>query len=355
MYSAQRIKMFIIAALIMLAPLSLSRCDDDLDNLITREQRINNNKETPDIPSIGTGTWTMHADAGVSRRGAAFAVKDGWAYVHGGANSFGVADELWRFSLSSGEVELIDAGTALASHGMAFVGDVLYVFGGRDSGGAPARTFLFYDFSIQGESGWTGTIEVSDTNGPFPGARYGHSVLGSDDYLYVYGGTDDIAWDAALYRFDPNDTPKPRWSKVSLDGPEVAGHGSALDGDMLYVFGGLHDDSEETAYRDVLSAYSFSAGEWNSISVLSSGPRAWIGLALADSSLYTCFGLNSGGLLKDSWMYSPATGWSALNEGPAPRAEYCLGSAAGAVVLYGGYDPSSGRYYSDIWVFSLDE
>lgn len=360
-----KIKFFAIISLSLLMIFACISCDDNMDNLITEEinasQENNNpsgeNVEPSDEDDEHPGNWELLKKTGIALKNAASAEYNGWLYIHGGENPLGTANTFWRINLTSGTIESLGEDIFLSSHEMVVIDGLLYLFGGRDGNGYAVNTFRTYDLDNIGELRWIREIAVSDTNGPFPLARYGHRTFTYNGYFFVYGGIEDSGiFDNVIYRFDPLDTPKPRWIKLNTEGPARAGAGVVVYDDKLFVFGGLQSTiSVGNTFRKELWCYDFVLDQWSSLAAPEeAAPGAWMRLSLSGDCIVSLWGENATGTSDDSFCYYQTGVWELLNIGPDSRSFYSMNSWAGNTVVYGGYNSKTSLYYDDIWILTMD-
>lgn len=351
-------KRYIILSVIMIFIASIISCDDNIDEIIT-EEIIKSENETGSSGNNNeiSGTWKLLKNTGISLKNAASAEYNGWLYIHGGENSLGTVNTFWRIDLTSGNIESLGEDIYVSNHDMAVIDGLLYLFGGKDENGDAVNCFRTYDLNNIGFPGWIVEITVSGTNGPFPTARYGHRTVANEGYLYIFGGTDDLGiMDNALYRFDPLDTPKPRWEKINTEGPLVTGAGAAVGNNHIYVFAGFDSIGPSgNNYTNNLWVYDISSNEWAFVTVPGNiTPRGWIHCTMINDRLISLWGEHINGVINNSVSYNPAETWSVIINGPDARSNYTLRSWSGYAVIYGGNNSYTSRYFDDIWLLELN-
>ena len=299
----------------------------------------------------------MIKNTGIALAGAAVAEHGEWLYIYGGENALGIVDDFWRIHILTGAIESLGTDRPRSRHGIAVLGDTLYLFGGLDENGSVVDTLMTYDLNNIGGSDWKAELGASDTTGPFPSARYGHQVFAYDGALYIYGGTGNTsAGDTVLHRLSNFSDDKPKWENLNADGPALAGFGAAVSGDSLFAFGGFrYNDTAGIVYINDMWRYDFTTDRWSVIDLSTAPvPRAWIQLVMIKGTAYTFWGRDGSDTLEDSWSYCTAGQWKSIYGAPEPRALYAMASLGDELLIYGGYNSDTDVYYSDLWLLELD-
>ena len=195
-------------------------------------------------------------------------------------------------------------------------GTGLYIFGGRDSGGACTTTVQVYYPD-------TNTTAVIATD-PFPGTVNGApifpggvAVTGNKGYAWggFCGGTTDPYTGSQTWIFNPMGAAGSRWSSgPGLPAPGAYQSAAVLDGKIYSIGGDTYDGSSLIPYADVLMLDPASHGGpvWQ---VKASIPTASSGVAGCDESRAFGFDTGSGWSLAGKivlagcgqWNQSPTT------------------------------------------------
>ncbi len=87
----------------------------------------------------------------------------------------------------------------LAGHAAAFIGDVMYVFGGESETGLLGE---LYELSINANPPQWSLSTATGSAGLAPEARFGHRLLSNGLFLYVVGGKGSVKHLMDVWRFD---------------------------------------------------------------------------------------------------------------------------------------------------------
>jgi hypothetical protein len=122
--------------------------------------------------------------------------------------------------------------TARDFHSAVIYGDYLYIFGGDDVAAGYLQDTHRLDL---GTLAWSGALTTSGTK---PAARYVHSAVVHDNYMYVFGGLSSSYYqDTHRLNLDTLE-----WSgELTTTGTKPTGrfgHTARVYGDYMYVFGG---------------------------------------------------------------------------------------------------------------------
>eukprot|EP00961_Rhodomonas_salina_P019786 266432-Rhodomonas_salina.1 len=293
--------------------------------------------------------------------------------------------------------------------GIASVGDLIYVFGGRQVNDSNA----LHVFSAS-NSTWASLSEVAGGDAPAP--RSGLAMAAVDHILYVFGGqsarevadgfelttlgdlhrfdTHARTWMApvekpettartsfamtavgtTLYAFGGNDasgrlgdlqqmaSDTTLWTalngSVAGDKPDAkATMGMAVVESVLYVFGGVVGAAPSID----LHAFDAQSLRWRNLTDAASGDapsaRSGMGMAAVASSLYVFGGLTLSGFVNDVYLLE-TTGmiWSNLTGGvnglpPSPRDAFGIATVGSSIYVFGGYDDALALLLNDLHVF----
>lgn len=132
---------------------------------------------------------------------------------------------------------------------------------------------------------------------PLPKARYSHSVVSCDGFVYVLGGRDESTQLlSSVFRFDPSGN---KWQAVASLPYQVAGLGVCVFGGQIYVVGGL----ASVGSIDIVLRYSARNNVWQRVANLNC-PRGATSIVCDEKFMYALGGMRkSGSGLNASWEY----------------------------------------------------
>ncbi|PKY06560.1 putative cell polarity protein [Aspergillus campestris IBT 28561] len=159
-------------------------------------------------------------------------------------------------------------------HTLNILGSKIYVFGGQVEG------FFFNDLvafdlnQLQNPTNtWEFLIRNSHEGGPPPGqippARTNHTIVGFNDKLYLFGGTNGVQWFNDVWCYDPRAN---QWTQLDCVGfipTPREGHAAALVNDVMYIFGGRTDEGLDLGD---LAAFRISTRRWYSFQNMGPAP-----------------------------------------------------------------------------------
>lgn len=323
----------------------------------------------------GTYTWTNRTSSGSPSpqcvHSMAFDPTRITTMLFSGRNERGNVSETWGYD--SGLNKWTDLAprtcpTPRSDHAMAYdiaSGDVI-LFGGQFAWGHSNDIWRYKAIS----NAWSPLGPSS----PMPSARQGHSMVYDqrNGLMVLFGGQDaagvqDDTWTCNLstnawVKMNPPSSPPPRTS-----------HSMVYDdatGDVL-LFGG--QTVQYSPYNVILLGdtwtYNVAANSWSQKSGLPA-PSARYGHAMGyDSARRTAVlfgGVESGGLMGDTWTRNSTTGlWMNMTPQPSPRKGFDYTMAYGGpscnVLLFGGWDGSVSAggstsschpYPSETWTYN---
>ncbi|KAG0133099.1 hypothetical protein HOY82DRAFT_605170 [Tuber indicum] len=145
-------------------------------------------------------------------------------------------------------------------HTLNILGSKLYIFGGQVDG------FFFNDLvafdlnTLQSAgSGWEVLVPAREAGADMPASRTNHTIVTWADKLYLFGGTNGLAWFNDVWSYDPRSN---SWSQLDCIGyipSPREGHAAALVGDVMYIFGGRTSEGEDLGD---LAAFRISSRRW---------------------------------------------------------------------------------------------
>ncbi|XP_068642444.1 thiohydroximate-O-sulfate sulfur/sulfate-lyase (nitrile-forming) NSP5 [Aristolochia californica] len=226
---------------------------------------------------------------------------------------------------------------ARSSHAITVVGNKAYVFGGELVPRVPVdNKLLVFDL---GNLTWS----ITDASGDVPPPRLGVTTAAVGEVIYVFGGRDgDHKELNELYAFD---TRTNKWALVSsgeVGPPHRSYHSIASDDRRVYIFGGCGVSGR----LNDLWAYDVIDGEWLQYAAAGAAcrGRGGPGLAVIDGRIWVVYGF-AGEEVDDVHCFDPSSGkWSQVEttgEKPSPRSVFSTAGIGKYVFIYGGeIDPS---------------
>ncbi|KAG9448557.1 hypothetical protein H6P81_008522 [Aristolochia fimbriata] len=258
-------------------------------------------------------------------------------------------------------VKLAQKGTgpgARSSHAITVVGNNAYVFGGEHVPRVPVDDkLLVLDL---GDLTWS----AADAGGDVPPPRVGVTMAAVGDVVYVFGGRDaDHKELNELYAFD---TRTGTWTLLSsgvAGPPHRSYHSMTSDGRRrAYVFGGCGVSGR----LNDLWAYDAVDGEWTRYPDAGDAcrGRGGPGLAVVDGKIWVVYGF-AGEETDDVHCFDPSTGkWTEVEttgEKPSPRSVFSTAAIGKYVFVYGGeIDPSdqghlgAGKFSGEVYALDTE-
>ncbi|EDO49239.1 predicted protein [Nematostella vectensis] len=138
------------------------------------------------------------------------------------------------------DVQVIDTVTGptpspRTCHGMAAVGDKLFVFGGGHKGADPVDDNQMHVYNAETDS-WSQLT----TSGEQPCCRHGHIMVAIGTSIFLHGGMAGSDMFDDLFQFN---TENNSWTKLNPTGdvpPSRTAHAAVAIGHRLYLFGGMN-------------------------------------------------------------------------------------------------------------------
>ncbi|KAJ1491890.1 hypothetical protein T484DRAFT_1772988 [Baffinella frigidus] len=275
----------------------------------------------------------------------------GSLYVFGGEEAAGTdRNDLWAYSYNDSVGAWHDVGSSLDQtapapssrhdHGLAAVGDRVFLFGGGVAtsrrNGYIAGYAPLGDLWELGSSGWS---EMSSlVAGAAPEGRERHGFAFSEGGIHLFGGalihTYDPATDALFPVFLEDhlvlDPVAMSWTALAPSPPRVARNLFVALGGDVYSWGGIRlRPADGVAYLMVSASGNFGACD-------------------TDMGAVWKFDVAEG-----TWS-NVGVRWGATV--PSPRDGFAYTAANGTVWVYGGSDyPISSTFLNDLWAFSITE
>lgn len=246
---------------------------------------------------------------------------------------------------------------ARSSHAITVVGDKVYAFGGEFTPRVPVDNNL-YVFDLL-EKTWS----VAEATGDIPPPRVGVAMASIGDIIYVFAGRDAAHKELnELYSYD---TSSNKWTLLSSGGtgPENRSyHSIAADGRCIYVFGGCGVSGR----LNDLWAYDAIDAKWTKFPEAGQNckPRGGPGLAVSLGKIWLVYGfsgvelddVHSFDLVEEKWIQVETTG-----EKPTPRSVFSTLGIGKYIFIYGGeIDPSdlghlgAGKFSAEVYALDTE-
>lgn len=319
------------------------------------------------IPDTGTvfkkGSWKVISNILSPRWGSAMAEQNGVLYIYGGINEEKYLNDFWSYGIAENKSSELAENKPRAFATLTAVDGKLYLFGGEYHDGKKTNSLLEYDI----ETGtWIKKTCRKSARGVRPKSRSLHSALYYKDpetghrKILVYGGMGKYSksphskkssnirgW---VHELDLDAAPKPKWRKKAK-GPRRAGHGAAIIGDIMYVFGGFDPRTDEN--KNELWAYNISLDEWSLVDNLPLGVsnRSGIQLLALGNSLFVYGGLSDSVYQNDLWQMNPPDLWKNISKAPSARAYYSAIVFKKKIYIFGGYNDTES--FGDLLIYSI--
>lgn len=184
-----------------------------------------------------------------------------------------------------------------------------------------------------------------------PQARSNAAVVEWHDHVYVIGGSGVQGPSTSVFDLNPYTR---RFTELApLPSPRF-GHGAAVCGTRILVFGGLKDAN---TYDSDILAYDLRAGTWSNAGTMPFA-RGRFGLAALGGRVYIAGGNDANGRSAELNVYDPASGaWSRKADLPQARDRLALVALQGMLYAIGGeaadgsasthvyrYDPNADKW-----------
>jgi len=181
---------------------------------------------TADAAKLEQSRWQNETALPEARRGMASAVYENSIYIFGGETPGGVTGSTLRIQTGQSTWEkLADKPTPVTDVQAAFIGEQVYIPGGRKADGQPTNAFEAYDLRL---NTWA-------TLPPLPAALSGYALAATDGKLYLFGGWDGAQAVSTVYMFDPEGG---TWqARADLPTQRAFARAVALEG-RIYLIGG---------------------------------------------------------------------------------------------------------------------
>ncbi|XP_059580853.1 rab9 effector protein with kelch motifs isoform X2 [Alligator mississippiensis] len=154
-------------------------------------------------------------------------------------------------------------------HALTVAGDIAFVFGGCSMHNSfDDQPTYFNDFYMLTISPTDLTWERIPQDGHIPCAREGHALCVVKGKIYLFGGCSTQEAEECLPGVHSFDLSSLTWQKIKTTGvaPRTLRHSSAVVGENIYVYGGVHYG------KTVDDLYMFSTVSLNWTPVKTTGP-----------------------------------------------------------------------------------
>jgi len=268
----------------------------------------------------------------------------------------------------------LEGGPRRVNHAAVAVGERIFSFGGYCTGDnyrdeRPIDVFVLNTTTYR----WT---EIAKPTEPhllacWPYQRYGHTVVASGDTCYLFGGRNDEAACNLLFTFS---TSTYQWSRPQVEGDvpgERDGHSADIIGNYMYVFGGYEEIIErfgQDVYRLDLTSFT-----WKLLSCIGEPPvHRDFHTGTAMGNLMVIFGGRSdltGGQWqpvnmgpdyysnKVSYFDTTTSTWhSPVINPPLPsgRRSHSAIKMQGKLLIFGGYNGRTKEHKNDLWLLDTE-
>jgi hypothetical protein len=290
-----------------------------------------------------TGAWQTNANALPAARGVhSSVVANGYVYVIGGYDGVtGSTTTVYYAKLNADgstgawQTNANALPAVRDQHSSVVANGYVYVMGGYDT--STQSTVYYAKLNADGSTGaW-----VTNTNA-LPAARYFHTSVVANGYVYVIGGSSDSDIQSTVY-----------YAKLNADGSTGAWvtntnalpaaryrHSSVVANGYVYVIGGDNGGAQSTVYYAKLNADG-STGAWVTNTNALSDVREYQSSVVTNGYVYVIGGYNSTPQSTVSYAKLNADGstgaWATnTNALPAARDHHTSVVANGYVYLLGG-------------------
>jgi hypothetical protein len=328
---------------------------------------VYNDTQVVQINAAGNATaYTTGTSFTTTRHGNQAVVYGGYLYVMGGVNGTASTNTIYSASISStGVVGAYTSRTAFTTN-RAFFGafawnDTLFVVGGCSGATLASCTTATNDiatiYSVPITS--PGVLGATWTSrGTFTTARYGHSVVAYNGYVYVMGGVNASTFlsDIQYSQLPASGNLAFTTSTVSLPAAN-AYFGAAAYGGKLYIAGGCSAGAttcttvSNTVYYTGIGSTGPLTGAFTASGTFTNA-RGMLGLTVLNNNIYIMGGRNNTTYYSDT-QFAPidATGavgtWTTSTASVLSSTRYGFGAASYGTGLFvvGGFNGTT--YYTD--------
>jgi len=272
--------------------------------------------------------------------------------LFGGKN--GVLNDTWeweRIERNWRKITCINDPPARYNHSAAASNCKLYIFFGVNVNNEELSDVWSYNPA-------TKTWDIENCGGDeLPSGRYGQTTVTTEEgNITLFGGQkSDGPADKNLWTYDPSTK---NWTKrATMPGAPRYGHGAAVYGGNLYVFGGKVPDG----FSNEMWKYVPQTDTWQLVNVSGEkpSPRAKHGTAYWGNLLWVFGGENeTSGIMSDTWEFDFLTyKWKKLPDMPQKRTDDSIVAFACEsidILIFGGLDNNFQRTDSS-FLFEIKE
>ena len=278
--------------------------------------------------------------AGGGRQYPGSIIANGYIYVIGGHDGTNPVSTVYYAKLNAdGSTGAFAATTAITAarygHTSVTANGYIYVLGGYNSG---VQSTVYY-----AKLNANGTVGSWNTTTALSAARYTHSSVVANGYVYVIGGNDGSVQTNVWYAKLNADGTLGNWNSTTALTEGRFAHSSVVANGYLYVIGGNNGTSDQsTVYYAKIQADGTILGGWYAGGALTVA-KAYLSLVVVNGYVYAIGGsaqpytyyakLNANGSV-GAWT-------GAANNLPDVRSMHSSVTANGYVYVLGGYDGSN--------------
>jgi N-acetylneuraminic acid mutarotase len=222
-----------------------------------------------------------------------------------------------------------------SEHGATVVENKIYVAGGfagpNQNWTGTTNAFVVFD---PASNSWA-------TLAPLPKKLHHFGIATLDNKIYVTGGFTDEDFELdnkAAYVYTPTSTGGGSWASIADLPAERGAHVSVAVGGLLYVIGGVGNDTES------IRAYNPATNTWDSGRAQMPTTREHLTAAVVNGRIYVIAGRAGPQNLSAVEEYNPATNaWTVKAGIPTARSGITSGVLNGRIHVTGGEDHLSGE------------
>lgn len=291
----------IAALLLAVGGIALTRPRGGTEAVANTGLPLDQSPGQPSPPAMETGesAWREQAQMPTRRAYLALAAADGRIFAIAGQTAEGVTPAVEIYD-PAGDIWMrgSDKPTPSTYVSAALLGTDVYVPGGCDADGTPARVVEVYDTLTDS---WREASQL-------PAPRCAYALAAQGEKLYLFGGWDGEQYAATTYIYD-------RQTNAWTDGPPMSARrgfaAAAPLGEQIYVVGGYDGEREQAT----CAAYDSAAGTWAFCAPLAVG-RGGLGLTALGGQLYAIGGCGWTSYLGFNERYNPNTDTWTIIETP---------------------------------------
>ncbi len=290
------------------------------------------------ISGGSVGNWTGTSSFNTPRYSHSSVAYNQFIYVIGGARGGYLNSVQYASVNSNGTVGTWSAATNLTygtrDHASVVYNGRLYVIGGLiDNGGPTYSNYVEYaQINSDGSLGtWTATTS-------FPNARYNHTSVAYNGYLYILGGTNDSTrYDSVYFASINTNGSIGSWTATTSLPIGKTGHSSVVYNDYLYIIAGMSNSGSTKTVEYAYIKSDGTLGSWQSTTSLSNNKDESVGIA-SNGYLYVIGGEGASGIVEFAPLYSNGKvgEWSYATSYSPGRYQLASVASNGYIYVLGG-------------------